>query len=1012
MGRLIPLALAIWAGISVASPPSLAQDTTAPELTALALPEAVDVSSGPAVLRIDYSLTDDISGATYAQVQFMPPGQGCGASAQESFSPALVRSGVLSLQLGRHNTPIGVWTVCSVYLVDAVGNQRFYGTAEITDQGFATTFTVTGIQDTSAPQLAGFGLPEAVDVSQGPTALMIDYSLTDDISGASYVQVNFMPPGQGCGPSAQESFNPVLVRNGVLSLQLGQHNTPIGAWTVCSVYLVDAVGNQRFYSTTELADLGFPTAFTVSGIQDTTTPQLTALALPEAVDVFSGPATLMVDYSVTDDISGTGYVQIGFMPPGRGCEWYVNEGFGPALMRSGTLSLHLGQHNTPIGVWTLCSVYLVDAVGNQRSYGTAEIANLGFATTFTVTGIQDTSAPELAGFGLPEVVDVSQGPTALMIDYALTDDSSGASYVQVNFMPPGQGCGPSAQESFSPALVRSGVLSLQLGQHNTPIGVWTVCSVYLVDVIGNQRFYSTAEIADLGFTTTFMVTGVQDTAGPQLTALNLPESVDVSSGPATLTINYAMTDDVSGVSYIQVQIMPPGQSCGPTAYAWVEPMLQGSGSVSFQFGRYNTPIGMWTVCSVYLQDAVGNGRSYSTTEIAGLGFNTTFAVTGVQDTAAPQLTALQIDPGVVNLAEGPRRVQVQYSITDDFSGAGYIYFAFAPTGEACGRGVGAYLPASTAVSTSSSMIISRYLSPPGTWPLCQVYLCDAVQNCRTIERPELAGLGFDVSLTVIDEPIVDPEPPTVDLTGNYQGTAYDPPYAVSVEMSLIQTGSRVDGTARLYGADCIFNLTVEGAVSGNTLVGSATEGETQVDARLEADGPSLAGVYAIVAGCSRGVMGDLVLTALPTPTPTGSATSTPTITLTRTITPTRTPTATRTATPTSTPTRSVTGTRSTTATSSSTATPSLTSTPPPTPNATATSTPTETSLPIATPTTSICSGDCDGNNEVTVDELIRGVNIALGSVDIGDCMAMDANGDGEITIDELVQAVSRALEGC
>jgi hypothetical protein len=49
---------------------------------------------------------------------------------------------------------------------------------------------------------------------------------------------------------------------------------------------------------------------------------------------------------------------------------------------------------------------------------------------------------------------------------------------------------------------------------------------------------------------------------------------------------------------------------------------------------------------------------------------------------------------------------------------------------------------------------------------------------------------------------------------------------------------------------------------------------------------------------------------------------------------------------------------------------------------------------------------------VTIDELVRLVNIALGTAEVSECGAGDGNGDGQITIDELVLAVSHALSGC
>jgi hypothetical protein len=59
-----------------------------------------------------------------------------------------------------------------------------------------------------------------------------------------------------------------------------------------------------------------------------------------------------------------------------------------------------------------------------------------------------------------------------------------------------------------------------------------------------------------------------------------------------------------------------------------------------------------------------------------------------------------------------------------------------------------------------------------------------------------------------------------------------------------------------------------------------------------------------------------------------------------------------------------------------------------------------------------CSGDCDGNQVVTVNELVKGVNIALGTSQLGECEAFDRDQNGTVSVDELVAAVRNALEGC
>jgi hypothetical protein len=101
----------------------------------------------------------------------------------------------------------------------------------------------------------------------------------------------------------------------------------------------------------------------------------------------------------------------------------------------------------------------------------------------------------------------------------------------------------------------------------------------------------------------------------------------------------------------------------------------------------------------------------------------------------------------------------------------------------------------------------------------------------------------------------------------------------------------------------------------------------------------------------------------------------------------------RIATPTPTPTRTRTPTRTTIL-------PSATPTPTPTP------TPTQTELIIR------CMGDCNGSGNVSVDELVSLVNIAVERVSPALCRAGDGDQNGIVSVDELVVSVIHALEGC
>ena len=77
----------------------------------------------------------------------------------------------------------------------------------------------------------------------------------------------------------------------------------------------------------------------------------------------------------------------------------------------------------------------------------------------------------------------------------------------------------------------------------------------------------------------------------------------------------------------------------------------------------------------------------------------------------------------------------------------------------------------------------------------------------------------------------------------------------------------------------------------------------------------------------------------------------------------------------------------------------------PTPSPAATATP--------TPPAGECVGDCNGDRTVNIDELILGVNIALGNADVSACISLQCDQSVEgVFVNCLLIAVSNALHGC
>lgn len=69
-------------------------------------------------------------------------------------------------------------------------------------------------------------------------------------------------------------------------------------------------------------------------------------------------------------------------------------------------------------------------------------------------------------------------------------------------------------------------------------------------------------------------------------------------------------------------------------------------------------------------------------------------------------------------------------------------------------------------------------------------------------------------------------------------------------------------------------------------------------------------------------------------------------------------------------------------------------------------------ITVEAPLPPACAGDCDGSGQVSINELLLGVNILIGNASPEQCRAVDTNGDGRVAVNELVQAVNAALGSC
>ncbi|WP_203583128.1 hypothetical protein, partial [Ruegeria sp. PrR005] len=170
-----------------------------------------------------------------------------------------------------------------------------------------------------------------------------------------------------------------------------------------------------------------------------------------------------------------------------------------------------------------------------------------------------------------------------------------------------------------------------------------------------------------------------DNTPPTLTALDLPDVIDLSGGNAVLTAFADATDDLAGVSSIVVwfdrEISYSFSSTSTDFRPWSLMIVPDETSIQRLISGVNNP-GIYTIDRVTVEDAQGNTRTYSTSELTALGFNTEIELVGsTPDTTPPTLIALDV-PDRIDLSGGNAVLTAFADATDDLAGVSSIVVWF------------------------------------------------------------------------------------------------------------------------------------------------------------------------------------------------------------------------------------------------------------------------------------------------------------------------------------------------
>src|ERR1700682_1502714 len=272
---------------------------------------------------------------------------------------------------------------------------------------------------------------------------------------------------------------------------------------------------------------------------------------------------------------------------------------------------------------------------------------------------------------------------------------------------------------------------------------------------------STAEvIAVLPLILTVLVGAAhaQDTAPPQLKALGFsPSSIDTSRGPANVSVNTTVTDNSSGVSYMEITFVDPSGTFVRRGSATFPPALSVSGSLTVTFPQFSVS-GAWTVGSVFLADKAGNTQILNPGVLAAAGFPTNLLVASASDTTPPRLMSFAITPSPVDTSAAPANVSVNFMATDDLSGINVFQVSFvSPAGSSTLHGAVSLTP-TTSASGSATVTFPQF-SVPGAWTVGNAFLADAAGNSLALDSTGLEARGFPTKFTVTSKS--DSTPPTL-----------------------------------------------------------------------------------------------------------------------------------------------------------------------------------------------------------------------------------------------------------
>ncbi|WP_286927991.1 calcium-binding protein [Pseudomonas sp. UBA7721] len=390
---------------------------------------------------------------------------------------------------------------------------------------------------------------------------------------------------------------------------------------------------------------------------DTIAPNLSSLKIPKIVDLGLGVSGLTIDAVASDDLSGIKNVQVWFDrnftysytindSQKYSSNLLLNQGLNDSWLDGSSAQTWFIAATNPSGVYNITHVVVEDLQGNTHPYYKDELAEIGVNTSISfINSTPDITPPKITSLNIPATVDLASGTGDLTINALVTDDLSGIKNIQFwfdkNFTY--SYTSSDGQKYSSNLLLNQGLYDSWLDGSSSetwkiagtnPSGAYNITNVRVEDLQGNTRIYTSNELSEIGVNTSILFTNsTPDVTPPTLVSLIIPSAIELSSGTTGLSIDAFITDDYSGVKNIQVWFdkdftysytSSEGQKYSSNLLlnqGLYDSWSDGSSSETWFIAATN-PSGVYNVHRVIVEDLQGNTRTYSQSELNGMGVNT------------------------------------------------------------------------------------------------------------------------------------------------------------------------------------------------------------------------------------------------------------------------------------------------------------------------------------------------------------------------------------------------------